>query len=334
MPSSAAPTPSAVSTIPILSPTRAPQAAATATRVAASPIAPSAEIDSVARLQSIGQVKVIDPNHLVWSPDGKSLGAVTQTGFTLINAQTFQINRTVAINQPTLLLDLSPDLRVYAQTTDQQSLELRDTTSNALLRTIKPGGTFGDAVFAHDGKTFALTSMDEIAATIWDEQTGQQTKKLSGFQTAAPVYQVAFSSDGKTLLWISRGIIQLMDVASGKLGAKFEHEDFIFDQALAHDGRTLITAAEGTIIFWDVASGKKSKAGPPANPTALALSSGGRVLAVASGSSILLWDVAAQKQLRTLTGHGDRVTSVAFAPEGLTLASASDDDVVRVWGGK
>ncbi len=313
--------------------TRAPQSSGSPTRAVAPPSA-SAEIENVPRLQRLADIKVTDPVHLTWSPDGKSLGAVTQSGFSLINAQTFQATRTVAINQPTNLLDLSSDLRVFAQTSDQRTLELRDASSSSLLRSVTFGGTFGDAVFAPDGKTFAVTSMDEIAATIWDVQTGQQTKKLTGFQTAAPVYQVAFSADGKTLFWISRGTIQLMDIASAKLGAKFQHEDFIFDQALTPDGRTLITAAEGTVIFWDVASGKKSPASPPMNPTAIALSPAGRVLAVAAGNNILLWDVTNQKQLRSLTGHADRVTSVAFAPEALTLASASDDDVIKLWAVK
>jgi WD40 repeat protein len=266
-------------------------------------------------LQRLADIKVTDPAHLTWSPDGKSLGAITQSGFSLISAQSFQPTRTVAVNQPANLLDLSPDLRLFAQTSDQRTLELRDATSNLLLRSFTFGGPFGDAVFAPDGKTFAVTSMDEIAATLWDVQTGQQTKKLTGFQTAAPVYQVAFSADGKTLLWISRGTIQLMDIATANLSAKFQHEDFIFDHALTPDGRTLITAAEGTVIFWDVPSGNKSRINPPFNPTSIALSPGGRVLAIAAGNNILLWDAANQKYLRVLAGHADRVTSVAFAHE-------------------
>ncbi len=332
-------TPTSSSTVhPQSTSTRAPQPVVSPTRVTppsgATSLAPSAEVENVARLQKVGEIKVTDPVRLTWSPDAKSLGAVTQSGFSLLNPQTFQSSRAVAINQPTNLLDLSPDLRVFAQTSDQQTLELRDANSNSLLRSIKPGGTFGDAVFAPDGKTFAVTSMDEIAATLWDVQTGQQIKKLTGFQTAAPVYQVAFSADGKTLLWISRGTIQLMDIASAKLGARFQHEDFIFDQALTPDGRTLITAAEGTIIFWDVATGKKYRVNPPLNPTSIALSPGGRVLAFGAGNDIFLWDVANLKPLRTLTGHTDRVTSVAFAPDGMMLASSGDDDVVKVWAAK
>ncbi|KAG1662241.1 hypothetical protein FOA52_005485 [Chlamydomonas sp. UWO 241] len=55
---------------------------------------------------------------------------------------------------------------------------------------------------------------------------------------------------------------------------------------------------------------------------------------LASGSmdnTVQLWDVGGQRQLAVLSGHAAPVSSVAFNPNGMLLASADSNGVVKVW---
>jgi WD40 repeat protein len=46
---------------------------------------------------------------------------------------------------------------------------------------------------------------------------------------------------------------------------------------------------------------------------------------------IRLWDAVTGVPQRTLTGHTDDVSSVAFSPDGQTIASGSADGTVLLW---
>jgi predicted NACHT family NTPase len=125
------------------------------------------------------------------------------------------------------------------------------------------------------------------------------------------------------------------------------HTSEVTSVAFSPDERILASgSADDTIRLWDVAT--HHQIGPPLtghtswvnsvafSPDGKTLASGscgqGDFLGICTQGDIRLWDVATHRQIGApLPGHTSDVTSVAFSPDGKTLASGSDDHTIRLW---
>jgi WD40 repeat protein len=131
------------------------------------------------------------------------------------------------------------------------------------------------------------------------------------------------------------------------------HSSEVQSIAFSPDGRILAsggsnsTAPDGNrskLTLWDVETGEEIRTldGHSQGVSSVAFSPDGRIFAsgdtvgtYASGvwwgyeSTVTLWDVETGEEIRTLDCHSQDVSSVAFSPDGRTLASGGDE--VKLW---
>jgi WD40 repeat protein len=194
-----------------------------------------------------------------------------------------------------------------------------------------PDRRIGEIAFSPDGKTLAVASGAMIR--LWELSTRRVV-----FQLPMGAASVLFSPDGGTLVTGSHdGTIHCWDAGTGRELRRWRGSGgaMITSLAISVDGSQLVSGdSDGLIRLWDAATGEPRfrRIGHATAVRSVALSPGGKMLVSAGDDrSLRLWDVAACREIFTRSlpcpgggGFGDgfdRPHSVAFAPDGKTVAA-------------
>jgi WD40 repeat protein len=234
-----------------------------------------------------------------------------------------------------------------------------------------PRDFYAAMLFSPDGKTLAVRHVQDKKIGLYEVPSGKLLQSIpivpgggpmpgggfGGPGNVAPAVMF-FSPDGKTLAaFADASTLGLWDTKSGQrvgtvtpTGAATIHSG-----ALSPDGRCVaLDQSDGTVALYELASGQVrltygTKLKQPQNPglmvinisgpfggsmpeTRVAFSHDGELL-LHGGLDLILhvWHVASGKELQAFKGHTGSITSIALAPDGKTVASASADTTALLW---
>ena len=153
---------------------------------------------------------------------------------------------------------------------------------------------------------------------------------------SGPVSCLAITPDGS--LVISGGLdgtLRLWNAAEGKLAHTIVTSDpQLRTLALSGDGTRLITGGQdGSLRVWDMKERKRIGMFPPrfkAPIDQLAITSDGQIAAAIQNQTVAFYDLPGQSEAR-LQDQISAAASVAFTPDGKSLAVGGNDRVVRLY---
>ena len=244
------------------------------------------------------------------------------------------------------------DVVAVAFTHDGQRVVTGSRDDTAMIWDIEGREVAGPLRHDHDVVAVACTTgsaVNVIATASWDSKVktwdGETGKHRHTLMHDYPVNDVRISSDGKTLATGDRGGARIWDLVSGKKLGDLAHPEGVNCLSFSADGAYAATGCRnGSLRVWSVDT-MELYGGPFRQPPEIEVIAFSPVikpmdrrrLATAGNvSGVFLWDPRGLEsrpyEFEPVISDANRVTSLAFTPNGKTIITGNADGVGRAWG--
>jgi WD40 repeat protein len=237
-------------------------------------------------------------------------------------------------------VDFSPDSKYVVSASDDETARVWEVETGKEIARMTHGGWVESVDFSPDGKYVISGSVDNTAR-IWESNTGEEIARMTH---NGGVYYVAFSPDGKHAISGSAdNTARVWDTATGEETARMTHDELVDSAAFSPDSKYVISGGrDKTVRIWNANTGREFIKKTHDEGVYFVTFSPNDRYVVSAGcdienshqsctqSSIHVLNASTGAEIaRTI--QGERVSLVAFSPNGKYIVSGSWDNTARVW---
>ncbi len=274
-----------------------------------------------------------------YSSDGSKIIIVTVTDTVRIWDTRGKVLMERELNSPLTGADFSRDDSKVVLGMYHGDIEIWDLNTNTTVELERSfSGEVRNICFAPDGNSFITASPEDESAWLWD---------LEGYEIAemphkrGVVSSAVFSPDGSQILTTSTNDTAYIWDLEGHVLKKFAgHTDMIIKGEFSPDGKEILTISlDGTLKLWDsnnseVLVSEKCKKGQ--FTTASFSPTGQQFLTGSTDGLVERWTIYKRGQYKVVPqslneANSKAIFDVQFSPNGKILASASQDNTVKIW---